>query len=251
MARRTVSGVVKKASASGIDLDKLRVALRRLGDEYVFYILDALIDVVPPAELEKVVSGYIDVSQLRPDPRGKQSLLAEVRAFEAASRAGRYYESFNVNSRNCMDLSIGTRSFIADCHRLLDRCVADAPKGDAGEIRDAIELILGVLRYIDECHDDVIFFADEGGAWQVGVDWGKVLPALFICWSRTTEPAEYARRVVEVVEEFDEHDRVKQLAAAAQVGTAAQKKALRGMAARPSGPRRLTNAISRSKRRLL
>jgi len=97
VARRTVSGVVKKASASGIDLDKLRVALRRLGDEYVFYILDALIDVVPPAELEKVVSGYIDVSQLRPDPRGKQSLLAEVRAFDAASRAGRYYESFNAS----------------------------------------------------------------------------------------------------------------------------------------------------------
>ena len=53
VARRTVSGVVKKASASGIDLDKLRAALRRLGDEYIFYILDALIDVVPPAELER------------------------------------------------------------------------------------------------------------------------------------------------------------------------------------------------------
>ena len=44
----------------------------------------------------------------------------------------------------------------------------------------------------------------------------------------------YARRVVEVVEEFDEHHRVKQLAAAGQVGSAAQRKALEGVKKRPS-----------------
>lgn len=228
-----MSGVVKKPAASGIDLEKLRAALRRLGDEYIFYVLDELIDVVPPAKLEKIVSGYLDVTQLRPDARGKASLLAEARAFDTASRAGKYYESFRVNSRNCTEHSIGTRAFIADCRRLLDRCVVEVPKGDAGEIREALELVMGVLRHIDECHDDVIFFADEPGAWQLGVDWAKVLPAFFVCLSRTTEPAEYARRVVEVVEEFDEHHRVKQLAAAGQVGSAAQRKALAGVKMRP------------------
>jgi hypothetical protein len=175
------------------------------------------------------------VKQLRPDAVGKKSLLADVRAFETASRAGKYYESFNVNSKNFMDKSTGTRAFIADCDRLLDRCVTQAPKGDAAEIREAIELVLGLLRSIDECNDDIIFFADEAGSWQVGVDWAKVLPAWILCLSRTSEPDEYARSVLECVDEFDKHDRVKHLAAARRLGTAAQRKALRVQA--PSEPR--------------
>jgi hypothetical protein len=136
----------RKSATPAIDRDKLRAALRRLGDEYVFYMLDDAIDLLPPAKLAKLVSGYLDVKQLRPDALGKKKLLAEVRAFDTASRGGKYYESFNVNSKNFMDKSTGTRSFIADCNRLLDRCVAQASKGDAAEIREAIELILAVLR---------------------------------------------------------------------------------------------------------
>jgi len=162
------STATRTSIASTIERDKLRAALRRLGDEYVFYMLDDAIDLLPPAKLAKLVSRYLDVKQLRPDAPGKKNLLAEVRAFDTASRAGKYYESFNVNSKNFMDQSTGTRAFIAECNRLLDRCVTQASKGDAAEIREAIEIILGVLRYIDECHDDVIFFADEGGSWQVG-----------------------------------------------------------------------------------
>ena len=220
----------RKPVASAIDRDKVRTALRRLGDESVFYMLDEAIDILPLAKLAKLASRYLDVKQLRPDAPGKKSLLAEVRAFDGASRAGKYYESFNVDSKSFMDKSTGTRAFIADCRRLLDRCVNQAPKGDGAEIREAIEIILGLLRYIDECHDDVIFFADEAGSWQVGVDWARVLPALFRCLSRATEPDEYARRVVEVVDEFDKHDRGKQLTAARRLGTVAQRTALRAVA---------------------
>ena len=216
----------RKPGASSIDRDKLRAAVRRLGDEYVFYMLDDAIDLLPPGKLAKLVGGYLDAKQLRPDAPEKKNLLSKVRAFDTAGRAGKYYESFNVNSKNFMDKSTGTRAFIADCNRLLARCVAQAPKGDAAEIREAIELILGVLRRVDECHDDVVFFADEGGAWQVGVDWATVLPAWFTCLSRTTEPEQYARRVMEVVDEFDMHDRREHLAAARRIGTPSQRRAL-------------------------
>ena len=220
------STATRTSIASTIERDKLRAALRRLGDEYVFYMLDDAIDLLPPAKLAKLVSRYLDVKQLRPDAPGKRHLLTEVRAFDTASRAGKYYESFNVNWKNSMDKSRGTRAFIADCNRLLERCVTQAPKGNAGETCEAIEMVLGLLRYIDEGHDDVIFFADEGVSWQVGVDWAKVLPAWFACLSRTTEPDEYARRVVEVVDEFDKHDRAQQLSAARRLGTPSQGKAL-------------------------
>ena len=217
-----------------IDPDKLRTALRRLGDESVYSMLHEAIDLLSPTRLAKLAGRYLDVEQLRPDISGKKSLLGEVRAFDTASRAGEYYESFRVDSKNFMGTSTGTRAFFADCRRLFDLCVDEAPKGDAGEIRKAIEVMLGLLRHIGECHDDVIFFADEGGLWQVGVDWTKVLPALFVCLSRTTGPDEYARRVVEVLNEFDKPGRERHLSAARRVATAPQRKALQSAGAAKS-----------------
>ena len=220
----------RKRPVGVIDRDKLRTALRNLRDESLFHMLNDAIALLPPGKVAKLVGGYLDVKELRPDAAGTRNLLAEVRAFEAGSRAGEYYESFNVNSKNYLDRSAGTRAFIADCNRLLARCVAQAPKGDPAAVREAIELILGLLRYIDEGHDDVVFFADEGGSWQVGVDWPTVLPGWFVCLSRTTEPDEYARLVVKVVDEFDRHDRRKHLANARRLANTSQRKALRNVA---------------------
>jgi hypothetical protein len=219
----------KPAPVPEIDRGKLRERLRRLGDEYVFYMLDDAIDLLPPAKLAKLVGQYIDVRQLQPDASsasGERTLLAEVKDFDARSRAGHYYESFNVNSKNCMETSAGTRSFIADCRRLLDRCVAGSSKGDPAEARAGFETIFELLRYIDECHDDVVFFADEAGAWQVGVVWAAVFPAWFHCLSRTAEPGEFAQAVVKAVDGFEFFARDKHFATAKKWGTAAQCHAL-------------------------
>ena len=37
-----------------IDLDKLRAAVRKLGNEYVFYMLDDAIELLPPAKLHTI-----------------------------------------------------------------------------------------------------------------------------------------------------------------------------------------------------
>jgi hypothetical protein len=62
-------------------------------------MLDDAIELLPPAKLAKLVRPYLDVKQLRPDAPDKKSLLTEVGAFDRASRAGTYYESFNVTRR--------------------------------------------------------------------------------------------------------------------------------------------------------
>ena len=72
------------------------------------------------------------------------------------------------------------------------------------------------------CH----FFADEAGAWQIGVDWRTVLPAWFRCLAKTVEPDEYAGLVHEAIDDFDPHARVQHLAAARQVGSPTQRHAL-------------------------
>ncbi len=209
----------------GIDRDKLRAAIQMLGDEYVFYMLDDAIDLLPESKLVKLVGQYLDVAKLRPDGKAKGTLLAEVQAFERASLEGEYYESFNVNSKNFRETSTGTRAWIAECRRLLCRCI-EAKKVSPAEVRDALERIFGLLRHIDEGHDDIVFFADEGGSWQIGVDWAKVFPCWFACLAATAAPEEYARQVLAAVGELGKTHRDKHLAAARRIATPEQRKAL-------------------------
>jgi len=148
-----------------IDRDKLRAAIRKLPDEYLFYMLDDAIDQLPRANLRTIVGKYLDLRRLRPDSgqARKASLLADVTAFETASLAGDYYESFDVNSKNFMEKSRGTTGWIAECRRLLDRCVEQAKTADPAEVFQAFGIIFGLLDRIDECRQDIIFFADDGG----------------------------------------------------------------------------------------
>ena len=75
-----------------------------------------------------------------------------------------------------MQKSRGTAAWIAECNRLLDRCAALANQDHCTAAGESFEMIFALLRRIDEGYEDVIFFADEAGSWQVGVDWRKILP---------------------------------------------------------------------------
>jgi hypothetical protein len=213
---------------AAIDRDKLRAAVRKLGHEYVFYMLDDAIDLLPPAKLHQIAKKYLDIKSLRLDSqiKTKANLLVAVKAFDKASRAGEYYESFMVNSKNHMEQSTGTTAWIAEYRRLLDRCVTEEKKGNAADVREAFDILFGLLDYIDECNDDVIFFADEGGAWQVGVDWDRVLPPWFRVLSATVSPGEYAELITALLEHHYNYGRDKMLAVARKTATPEQRKAL-------------------------
>ena len=89
-----------------IDRDKLRAAVRKLGNDYVFYMLNDAIELLPPAKLHNLAKKYLDMKRLHPDAK----------RFQKASLAGEYYESFNVNSTNCTETSAGTRAWIAEAN---------------------------------------------------------------------------------------------------------------------------------------
>ena len=105
-----------KLKRTQIDRDKLRAELRKLGNEYVFYMLDDAIELLTPDELYKIAKKYLDVKRLRPDAEqgARSGLLGDVRRFEKASLAGEYYESFFVNSKNYMQKSAGTTAWIGE-----------------------------------------------------------------------------------------------------------------------------------------
>ena len=153
-------------------------------------------------------------------------LLTDVKLFEKASFAGEYYESFGVNSKNYKQKSAGTSAWIAEYRRLLYRCVINAKKSDPAEVCEAMDILFGLLNHIDKGHDDIIFFADEGGSWQVGVDWARVLPAWFRVLSATAEPEDYAERITGLLSRHYGYGRDKMLAIAHRAATTHQRKAL-------------------------
>jgi hypothetical protein len=211
-----------------IDRDKLRAAVRKLGTESIFFMLDDAIELLPQAKLHKIAKKYLELERLRPDAENamRPSLLADVKRFEKGTLAGEYYESFGVNSKNYTQKSAGTRTWIAEHRRLLDRCVINAKQSNPAEVREAMDILFGLLNRIDEGNDDVIFFADEGGSWQVGVDWAKLLPVWFKVLSVTAEPEEYAKRITALLSRHYSYGRDKMLAIARRTATTPQRKAL-------------------------
>lgn len=103
-------------------------------------------------------------------------------------------------------------------------------------MRDAFELLLALLRRIDEDSDNIVFFADEGGAWQVGVNWSAALSAYFQCLADGSSGDEFAREVDRAIEDFADYERPKHMAAARRVANAEQKAALRRLPARKARP---------------
>jgi hypothetical protein len=210
-----------------IDRATIRAALRRLSNEDVYYILADVLEMLPLAKAEKLIKGYIDLSQFQPERQKPANLFDEINEFRQASLRGNYYESFDVNSKNCTEISKGTRAWYFEFSRLLNLCVTAVGTGDKTEIRQALEICFALLHHIDEGHDDIIFFADEGGSWQAGVDWDKVLPAYFCCLSATAPPEEYANRVMGVVDEFQHFARDRHFLKAKRISTDSQRQALR------------------------
>lgn len=97
-----------------IDRDKLRAALRKLRPEDMFTMLEEAIECLPQEHLLGLAKRHLDVSKFMEDSKPKDDLLTVVKLFEQRSLAGEYYESFDVNWKNCSDQSMGTTAWIAE-----------------------------------------------------------------------------------------------------------------------------------------
>lgn len=207
-------------TGSEIDRAKLRAVLRKLDHESIYCMLDEAIDLLPKANLARLAKRHISAELLRPDaPPTTRGILAETEAFARASRRGDYFESFNVNSKNWTQMSNGTRAWIGECTRLMDRCVLLAKRrGSQAEPSAAFGLLFDLLRQIDLGEVDIVFFADEAGSWQVGIDWSEVLPAWFTCFAKhAVDDETYEHRVAEVLDWFGQGERAATLTRARKV----------------------------------
>jgi len=211
-----------------VDLDKLRVALRRMKRGSLLIVAERAIELVPKTKLHALVGDMIRLDDLAQSKnRSPAALLDEVRKFHSASLSGEYYDSFDVNSSNFMELSEGTEAHIAEFDRLLSKCIDAVAKGPRKPVREALELLFALLRKIDTDPDDIVFFADEGGSWQYGVHWHSALTAYFQCLAEDAPAKEFSREVGRAIADFADYDRPKLLSAARSFANAEQQAALR------------------------
>ena len=82
-----------------IDLQWLRVAMRQMnrGD---LKVAERAVELVPGSEMHAPVGDFVRLDEIAATESGAVPLLDEVLRFHAATLAGEYYESFDVDSKN-------------------------------------------------------------------------------------------------------------------------------------------------------
>lgn len=217
-------------SAPRVEWDRLSIALSKLRKDDLVDILGRAYDALPRTRLAQVFGDHVDLEKVSV-PKGQRSiaagrLLEQVQQFHRDSLAGKYYESFNVNSKNYMEKSQGTQTWIAEVDRLFGQCVVVSGKGHHQQALEAMDLLFDLLHRIDTT-EDIIFLADERDSWQVGVDYGEIFPSYFASLAATADPDAFARRVRELIEAHQSYRRDQHLKSASKVASSAQRRALR------------------------
>jgi hypothetical protein len=212
-----------------VEWEMLRVALTRLRKDELVEVLRMAFETLPQARITEVFGDHIDLEAIAGSPGRSMSadrLLQTVRAFHRDNLKGKYYEGFNVNSKNYMEKSEGTRQWIREINKLFEQCVAVGGKGHHRQVREGMDLLFDLLHRVDD-GEDFVFFADEQGSWQVGVEYEKIFPAYFAALAATVEPTDYADRVLELIGMFESYNRDRHLRSARKVASLDQKRALK------------------------
>lgn len=213
-----------------IDIQTLRAQIRsQLKTEDLLLLLDQALDLIPQEHLPELFKNFLDIDSLTISESSEPLLLDDVIRFYDSSLAGIYYEDFRVNSRNYMDRSQGTINWISEFKRLMRRCINESNSGDLFVIRESFEFLINLLNEIDECRDDIIFFADEAGSWQVGVDWDKVIPCYFKSLAAVANPSEYAKCIISLVKNHVDYDSDKYIKQGLKNANPQQRKALKAL----------------------
>ena len=193
--------------AFDVDLGRLQVHLRRLNKDDLLNFMDRALEALPAVALDSLVQSLPRLNRAALAPR---PLLESVAEFHKASLARQYYQSFDVNYKNCTETSRGTDTWFAECRRLFGECM----KATGPEARQGFETLFELLRMIDRGDREIVFFADEGGSYLLGVDWKELLQAYFFCLAATATAEQYASHVTAVIADFVAHDRERFLAMA-------------------------------------
>ena len=215
------------------ELTTLRADLRTLNRGSLLIIAERAIELIPATQLSALLCDFIQITARSAEgDNAPASLFDEVSAFYDAAMTGKYYETVEINNRGRQEHSKSTDAFISEFDRLLRKCIRATGQEMHLETRSSFELLLGLLRHIGDGHDDVLFFADDGGVSNFGINWRTALPAYFNCLAKTSSQEEFARAVDFSIEDFSPSDRPHFLVEACKVANVAQRMTMDGLKTR-------------------
>lgn len=189
-------------AAPPIDRAKVRAHIRHFDGDGLRILLHRAVELLPDEAFPTLIADYIGLQDITSDGTPAPGLIDEIRTFYDESLSGHFYEDFVVNWRNSLRRPKGTDIFIAEVERLVAACLRAADDGQNETVAEGLGLIVDLMRKIDACRDDIVFFADEAGSWQVGVLWDRVLPVWFRSLAPQMDADAWAGTVVDALNDF-------------------------------------------------
>jgi hypothetical protein len=188
------------ADVERIDEERLWWTMNALGRDDLMRLLARALGEVSAQRLEHVLGDHLRAADVgAPKQAPRQGVLAVVERFCSLAMRGHYCEQVDYRGGQ---RSAGTEQFVARFRALLDRCLSESATADAAEVSQAIEMLLDLMRRIDDDPDAIVCFADEAGSWQLRVGWSRLLPVYSRCLAQTLTPSEHVARVEAVVRDF-------------------------------------------------
>ena len=178
-----------------IDKYELFAILKRRNKAELLEILDRAFDEMPPKTQRAVFLELIQTSRpAKPDGR---SLLEDVEEFHSDSLARRYYEPFDINSKNFSHIPEGTDEWCDRVADLLKQTMQLTSQGDHGWAVKCFDVLIDLIGHMEEGEE--IVFADEMGSWMIPIDDKDWIAAYMISLSATAAPAEFAAKAIPVI----------------------------------------------------
>ncbi|HUT93821.1 MAG TPA: hypothetical protein VMY37_30440 [Thermoguttaceae bacterium] len=173
----------------------------------------------------------------KPLPVDGESLLADVKKFRSESRAGRYYEPFDINSKNFMHIPEETNAWFERVGDLLGQSARLSEQGDHVHAVACFRILYELVDAME--NGEEIVFADEYGGWMIRGDQKKMIAAYLTSLAATATPEEYAAAALPLIrrDSFESFSK-KTYTAAVRAADKAQKAHLKAEVERQGIPTR-------------
>lgn len=160
-------------------LELLRSAYEQMNTEQRRYVFGKTISVMPPESVN-----------------GK-NLLDQIKVFSRQSYSGYYYEPFEINSKNFMDVPEETEEWF---EKMGDFLKASMQLTSQGEHKDAVNCFRKLFVLIGKMEEgDEIVFGDEIGSWMIPGDEIAYHVAYFTSLAAISSPEEFTNTAVLLV----------------------------------------------------
>jgi hypothetical protein len=179
-----------------VDRTQLLDILKRQKKAVLLGLLERSFDEMEPKQQRAVFGGLT-----KKPPTAKvraAALLKDVEQFERDSLAGKYYQSFLINSKNWTHIPDKTHEWFDRLGDLLKDSSRLTAQGDHAGAVACFERLSALIEVM-ESGDKEIVFADELGSWMIPVREEIWVADYLVSLAATTTPDEFAAKTIPLV----------------------------------------------------